>query len=328
MTGEQSFRCKGFKNWKAALEKKKGLLLHESSSDHVRAMALWTESDIRQKQGKDVNTLLNETQLTKNRYYVSVIFDIVRFLVINDLAFRGDSITIDCGEEEIHGLFLRLFEFTLKKDKQLADLLSSIPKVATYRSPRIQNEVISLMAQMVQENIAQCCNAADVKHFTLKVDGTRDQTGQENISIVVRFVKEGEVREHLLSISSTIALHAEALTDVILTTLKASEIDPLRIISQCYDGASVMSGRHGGVQAILQNRLNKTIPYVHCSNHKLHLVVVNAVSQNQSVSDYFDICSKLYCFTRKPNVAAVYKGTTLKRLMEHRWTGHLETTRV
>ena len=40
-----------------------------------------------------------------------------------------------------------------------------------------------------------------------------------------------------------------------------------------FDGASVMSGSKGGVHALLQRELNKEIPYTHCLNHQLHLVI-------------------------------------------------------
>ncbi|KAL7381763.1 hypothetical protein ABVT39_010907 [Epinephelus coioides] len=36
----------------------------------------------------------------------------------------------------------------------------------------------------------------------------------------------------------------------------------------------------------------------------------------------------LYNFIRKPTVAILYKGETLKRLLDQRWTGHLATVKV
>lgn len=36
----------------------------------------------------------------------------------------------------------------------------------------------------------------------------------------------------------------------------------------------------------------------------------------------------LYKFIKKPTVAVHYKGDTLKRLLEQRWTGHLATVTV
>ena len=36
----------------------------------------------------------------------------------------------------------------------------------------------------------------------------------------------------------------------------------------------------------------------------------------------------LYNFIRKPTLAVLYKGETLKRLLDQRWTGHLATVKV
>ncbi|KAJ3592963.1 hypothetical protein NHX12_005301, partial [Muraenolepis orangiensis] len=90
-----------------------------------------------------------------------------------------------------------------------------------------------------------------------------------------------------------------------------------------------MSGRHGGVQRLLQDELGREIPYVHRFNHQLHLVVVHAMSGERAIGDLFNICNVLYVkFTRKPTVAAHYQGNTLKRLLEQRWTGNLATVQI
>ena len=102
--------------------------------------------------------------------------------------------------------------------------------------------MISIMAKIVQEDIVEKIKTADVPYFTLKVDGTKDPTGTENISIVLRAVKHGKPLEHLLSISTTVALDADSLTTVVVNALEEMGLDPTCIISQCYDGASVMSG--------------------------------------------------------------------------------------
>ena len=58
-------------------------------------------------------------------------------------------------------------------------------------------------------------------------------------------------------------LDALSLTNVIIKTLEIAGIDPMKILSQCYDGASCMSGDKG-VQRILHEKLGKLIPYIYC----------------------------------------------------------------
>ncbi|KAK0138889.1 hypothetical protein N1851_024562 [Merluccius polli] len=129
------------------------------------------------------------------------------------------------------------------------------------------------------------------------------------------------VLEHLLCIATAQKGDAQTLTDTVLTELNNVGLDCSKILSQVYDGASVMSGKRGGVQKILQERLGHEIPYVHCLN-QLHFVVVHAMSAETAILD------SLYKFCRKPTVAMHYKGVHLKRLLEQRWTGHLATVSV
>ena len=66
-TGEYAFRMNGFRNWKTALERKRGFHLHEISADHIRAMQAWNELKTREENHTEISTLLTE-QLEKNRY--------------------------------------------------------------------------------------------------------------------------------------------------------------------------------------------------------------------------------------------------------------------
>lgn len=110
-------------------------------------------------------------------------------------------------------------------------------------------------------------------HGLIKVDGTKDPTGSENVSIVLRYVDWNcTVKERLLSILTTDKCDALSLTNIVLEELSDVGLDINKILSQCYDGASVMSGREGGMQKHIQNKLNREVPYIHCFIHQLHLV--------------------------------------------------------
>ena len=77
-TGEYEFRNNGFKNWKNALERKRGFAQHESLVDHIQSQAAWTEYQLRQSSHTEVSTLVNASQLDSNRYYVTSLFDIIK----------------------------------------------------------------------------------------------------------------------------------------------------------------------------------------------------------------------------------------------------------
>lgn len=59
-------------------------------------------------------------------------------------------------------------------------------------------------------------------------------------------------------------------------------------ILQGFDGASVMSGIYGGVQAIIRGRTTNPVPFVHCSTHNLCLVIKDVVVATNHTSDFFD----------------------------------------
>ncbi|KAK6167026.1 hypothetical protein SNE40_021137 [Patella caerulea] len=216
-----------------------------------------------------------------------------------------------------------MFGFVASRDKHLQDIISEIPLNATYKSPNIQNDVIDIMAKIVTQSVVDNVNGADVQFATVLADGTRDKNNRENISIALRYVKDGKAFESLLYMPETQQLDASSLTTLIVKTLRDTGINIGHIISQCYDGATVMSGNKGGVQRLLQNEFGREIPYVHCFNHRLHLVVVAVVSRIDAIKQYFDQVGLIYTFFQKIKAAEIYEGTSIKRVLDTRWNGHL-----
>lgn len=105
--------------------------------------------------------------------------------------------------------------------------------------------------------------------FNIKVDVTKDPTGHESVSIVIHYVdQECTVKEQLLSMLTTVKCDTPSLTDLVLEELSKVGLDTSKILSRCYDRASVMSGREGGMQKCIKNRLQREIPYIHCFNHQ------------------------------------------------------------
>ena len=68
------------------------------------------------------------------------------------------------------------------------------------------------------------------------------------------------------------------------------------LIAQCYDGASVMSGRLGGLQALMRESICPLAIYVHCWAHRLNLVVVSCVYGIDKATRFFEHMQTLYKF--------------------------------
>ena len=77
----------------------------------------------------------------------------------------------------------------------------------------------------------------------------------ENLSIGIRFVRNALPEEHLIGLLDLSQLNAEYIITQILNHLNEGGYSTDNIISQCYDGAAVMSGVKGRVQALLQKSL-------------------------------------------------------------------------
>lgn len=141
-----------------------------------------------------------------------------------------------------------------------------MPANCTYLSPDIQNEVIATIAELVEEQIVIEINLADVDFFTVLVDGTKDRRHRECVSLAARYVSKGKPIESLLGFETTTELDTDSNAKMILEKIAKCGLCTENIISQCYDGANVMSRDNGGIQRIIQTTLNRRVPYVHCCN--------------------------------------------------------------
>ncbi|XP_029645729.1 uncharacterized protein LOC115219693 [Octopus sinensis] len=217
---------------------------------------------------------------------------------------------------------MKLFQYTSEKDSKLLEYYSTIPKNATSTSAAMHNEIIELLKRHAVSLVVDEIKCFDVPNFTLKCDRTHDLSNTENLAIVIRYLQNGRILEKLVAMPTTQHYDAETLADLMIKELTNLCSDPKRMLLQCFDDASVMSGKIGGAQRKIQNRLEEYIPYVHCLNHQLHLVVVNTIKRIPELATFFDTINILHNFIKRPKIASLWKGLKLPRLMEHRWLGH------
>lgn len=299
-----------------ALLKSKGFVKHNTSIGHINATKAYIEKKARIESGTSISELVSSTVLEKRRYYCKAIVEVILFLASHRLAFRGDW---DAEENEEGGLFNSLFEFAMNRDPKLIEYQNSMPKNALYTSPQIQNEFISIIAQLLRQSIVNEIKKCDAGVFTILLDGTKDKNGMECVSIAARFISNGKPFEALLFFESTEDVDADSFTQLLLASLVKYELNAHMIISQCYDGAAVMNGYKSGVAKRLQIILNKIIPYIHCFNHRLRLVIIETIKQVAAVKEFFEIIQMIYTAFKKPKIKKLYDGTAVKRLIETRW---------
>ena len=106
------------------------------------------------------------------------------------------------------------------------------------------------------------------------------------MSFVLRYVQNCIVHERFLSYTYLEKLDASAITGYILSVLTDLQLDITDCISECYDGASVMSGHCNGVSSKILE-INRKAIYIHCQAHQLNLVLVDSCKKLSSASEFF-----------------------------------------
>ena len=118
---------------------------------------------------------------------------------------------------------------------------------------------------------------------------------KEQLTLLLWYVLKGVIHERSISYTHCEELNATALTSYIYKALDNVHLDIKDCVSQCYDGASVMSGPYTGVKSrILQD--NPRATYIHCHAHQLNLALVDSCRSLPPASDFFSLLESLYVF--------------------------------
>jgi hypothetical protein len=166
-----------------------------------------------------------------------------------------------------------------------------LKKNDSYTSPIIQKENLYIFSTKVMEAIRK---EIDRAKFCIIVDEARDESMNEQMAIVLRFVdKDGFVREPfffgLVHVSKTAAL---TIQNDIYFVLSQHKLAIKNIRRQVYDDASNMRGRWNGLQALVSNGCPYAY-YIHCFAHRLQLALVVAPKEVIHVHHFFTNLSSI-----------------------------------
>lgn len=317
----------GYCDWKHAPGKKGGLGLHAGSITHSSAMLDWQQFRLNQKKKTTLPhrmDRLGEQTLSSNRHYIRTIAEIILLCARQEIALRGHNESIDSQNP---GNFRAIFDLVATHDDCFRHSYEGAARNALYTSPDIQNQLATIMGDMVREII--CTDVRDVVYYSLLVDESKDVSKKEQMSIMLRYVKDGCVHECFIGFVHASDLDAASLAEYISTTLDACSISLDNCISQCYDGASVMSGSCSGVQYRIRELAPCAI-YTHCCAHRLNLVLVDCSKSLPIVREFLALLESLYVFMSTSKAHEIFlekqkllrpgkQVIELKRLIETRW---------
>ena len=329
---DQALTSIGFRDWKHARGKNGTITFHNSScSTHRLAVLSWKEYKATVANNSSVAVQIEKSRLTlieENRLYVKIIFASILFCCQQGISLRGHREVIDMEDMSVNvGNFRALMILMSRSIDIVRQRMTSGPKNATWLGHDIQNAVISLMAETLRERIKEEVRTA--RYFTIIADETRDVSKTEQLSFVLRYILHGNTYERFISFTKCEEVNAEAIFLYIMRALREMDVDISNCISQCYDGASVMSGHLSGVRARVADE-NPSAIYIHCNAHQLNLVLVDSCRKVNHAAVFFSLLETVYVFMsssvphsifmRKQKEHGFAQEVQLKRLSDTRWS--------
>ncbi|KAG8391554.1 hypothetical protein BUALT_Bualt01G0199700 [Buddleja alternifolia] len=169
------------------------------------------------------------------------------------IAFRARNERTDSHN---HGSFIEIIKHTASYNDEVNSIvLENAPHNASYTSPPIQKEILSIYAMKIQKFIKDEIGEAK---YCIILDESRDESKREQMAIVLRFVDiKGFIRESIQNIRG-----------------------------QKYDGASNIRGEWNGLQALFLSECPYAY-YVHCFAHRLQLILVAAALSVIPIEHFF-----------------------------------------
>ncbi|XP_063615327.1 zinc finger MYM-type protein 1-like [Penaeus indicus] len=276
----------GCRNWEKALSV---FSKHDMTQSHKDSVVAWKGYQATSQQGDVVQMMMsaNAHEIVARRDYLKRIVAVTSMLGAQGLPFRGHE---ESAESTSRGNFLACMELLMTFDPFLQN--HNPPSNATYTLPVSQNEMVECCAQEVTSVIV--FEITPSKMYSIMADEARDGRS-EQLAVCVRYVSEGEVKERFLALSELMSFDAQSIADKLQEQLQINGLAHVKCVAQTYDGAAVMSGPIGGVQARFR-RLHPEAIYIHCYAHELNLVLCHTCKAVTEAVELFALLESVYSF--------------------------------
>ena len=242
-----------YKNWKNAMQDFK---VHRDKSPWHRNAAEDTYKFRQTITGNlpGINRQLNSVmtqQINKNREILKCLIKILITVTQQCIPLRGRN---ECNPTEQYrsdltssvvvqndknpGNFLALVKLAVELQCPiLKEHLSKCAKNATYLSKTVQNEMLSLIANNIVEQVVGEIKKS--KYFSVLADEAVDISNKEQMPIIIRYVDGNcEIRETFLKMAECkLGCSGKGLSKTILKSVNDIKLDMHNCRGQVYDGA-------------------------------------------------------------------------------------------
>ncbi|XP_022845237.1 zinc finger MYM-type protein 1-like [Olea europaea var. sylvestris] len=274
-----------FSNWK----KKEYIGKHvgASSSAHNQARVKYELFNNQEQSIRSHLVKQSHQARTNYRIRLNASIDCVRFLLRQGMAFRGHDESEDSNNQ---GNFLELLHWLCDHNPEIkAVALTNAPENLKLTSPRVQKDIVSAIASECLHVIIE--NIHD-SFFSILVDESQDISVKEQMSVVIRYVKNGCILEHFIGVIHVLNTTAASLKAAIDQLFSTHSLSISNLRGQGYDGASNMRGEYNGLKALILKE-NPSAYYIHCFAHQLQLALVAVAQKHPKIETFFTTVHRL-----------------------------------
>ncbi|CAH3137964.1 unnamed protein product [Porites lobata] len=238
--------------------------------------------------------------IQSNKTVLPLIVDAVMLCAKQQIALRGHrDYNIDFAEApaQNEGNFIAILRLLAESNPELKRHLISGPANARYTSKTVQNEIISVMANLIRDYFRQCLE--ETPHFALIADETTSE-GREVLSVCLHLLDFADPtnpiqREVLLDLCDLPRTTGSVIAATIRESLERQKVDIANCRGQAYDTTASMSSNKKGVQAEIAKHAPDA-EYQGCCLHSLNLrqsfmeIVIDAHSPDNKKRKLKNLC--------------------------------------
>lgn len=342
------------------------LAVHNSHQYHINTITtagyfLFNHKNPQNVDINMVNTHRNK-EILENQERLKPIIESIIFLARQNIPlrknydsgklFKNHDTQVSTVQSTINeGNFRALLKYRiLSGDSALEEHLKSVNSKATYISPLHQNEIIKCCKNFITDKIIEEVN--ENKYFSIIFDETTDVNYISQMSLVLRYVYKGIVKENFIAFinchdyafssdktnqglndehnEDNLGLNmlepkltGDIIGETVVSILKDLNLNCMNCVGVATDGCTVMMSTIRGAVQKVQSYAPHAI-HCPCSNHTLNLsisksssvqAIRNSVGLMKEVFSFFNMSSK-----RNYVLLTVLKGKPrLRGLCETRW---------